>query len=114
MASIDSSWVEEDLKKLIRTSSRLKDILKGVFLQLEEDPSVYEELTEVDPSLIKEFPHVTFRKIKLIHQRHDFRIIIAHYLLDESQEHVDVLMVFPRKSGYLIDWDWVESAVKGR
>ena len=55
------------------------------------------------------FPNVTLRKVKITHGRHDYRIIVAHWDLGDAGEHVDGLYAFPRKAGYDIDWNAVET-----
>lgn len=106
MASIDSSLVRQEIKSIIATSQALKKQVKAMFERLETVPSFYDELDEIDPTIAAEFSNLTLRKVYLTTRRHDFRVVFAHWKI-EDLEHVDLLLAFPRKRGYAIDWEWL-------
>jgi hypothetical protein len=104
MATIDSSLVQGAIKRMISTSPAVKSLVRKMFRQLEADASIYEELDSVDQSITEEFNSVVLRKVYITTHRHNYRVIFAHWT---AIEHVDILMAFPRKDGYEIDWSWV-------
>ncbi len=106
MATIDSSLVRQELKSIIASSQGLAQQAKPVFERLETDPSTFDKLEHVDPAVEAEFSNVTLRKAYLTSGRHDIRIIFAHWN-DNDIDHVDLLLAFPRKQGYEIDWAWI-------
>jgi len=111
MASIDSSLVKDEIKRLISLSQSAKKQVRNVFTRLEADPSEFEELQYVSPDVAARFENVTIRKVKITGKNHDYRMIVAHWILSDDSEHVDVLLVFAREQGYAIDWDWVEATL---
>ena len=92
-------------------SQGVKKQVKTMFEQLESDPAAYPELAEIHPSIASEFSNVTLRKVYIRQGRHDFRVIFAHWKLDDD-EHVDLLLAFPRSKGYEIDWGWIADRMK--
>jgi hypothetical protein len=106
MATIDSSFVRQEIKRIIATGQGMAKRLKALFEKLESDPSQFDELDELDPAIADEFSNVTLRKAYLTSGKHDFRIVFAHWK-DTDFEHVDLLLAFPRKRGYAIDWNWM-------
>lgn len=112
MATVDSELVRRELKALINLSNAVKNQVRQMFEQLENDPSVFDALDETDPSIPDEFENVILRKVYIRHGRHDYRVIFAHWILPE-EDHVDILLVFPRKKqGYSIDWQWVSDRLR--
>lgn len=104
MATIDSHLVERAIKRMISTSAAVKSQVRQMFRQLEKDASFYDELDVVDPAIAEAFDSVVLRKVYIITNKHNFRVIFAHWT---QIEHVDLLMAFPRKVGYEIDWEWI-------
>lgn len=107
MASIDSHLVAREIHAINGLSQGMKKQIKAMFKQLESDPSAYRELDAVDPSITSDFPDVTLRKAYIRQHRHNFRVIFAHWKLNDDDEHVDLLVAFPRKENYDIDWEWI-------
>ena len=105
--TVDSSLVKAAIVRMNQTSQAVKSLVIEMFKVLESNPSQYSPLDEVDPAIQMEFPNVTFRKVAIRSYRHKFRVIFAHWKIDESEEHVDVLLAFPRKGGNELDWDWI-------
>jgi hypothetical protein len=113
MASLDTSLVDHELKRIIRTSQAIKKLTARVLEQIEEDPSSFKKLDEI-PRALREIEHLTeIRKAYITHRKHDFRLIFAHWTFEDGAEHVDVLLAFPRKAGYSIDWEQVEEWLRG-
>lgn len=114
MATIDTDLVDRELRAIISTSNIIKKQLYDALERMEQDPSVFEELGEVHPA-IQDMPNlVAIRKVVLTHRRHDFRIVFAHWTLEDESEHCDLLLAFPRRSGYKIDWSWVDRVLRSR
>ena len=107
MATIDYSLVVDELRLIRDASKILKQLVRRMFEQLEENPGVYEELEEVDPSVCAAYQGLTLRKISLVHQHHSYRVIFAHWVISESGDHAELLLAFPRSEGYRIDWQWI-------
>jgi hypothetical protein len=112
MATIDSSYVERELRAVIASSQAVRSAVRRTLERLEQDPSTFPELEWVPPAIRREFPDVTLRKIAIRSGRHDYRLVVAHWRLEEGREHVDVLYAFRRRKGYAIDWDWVDSVLR--
>jgi hypothetical protein len=113
MATIDSSLVRNELRAIRDTSNVLKKQLKDMFKQLQKDPSEFSAMEVVPKDLIRD--DLTFRKVYLEHQSHTFRVVFVHWTFPDDPdrpEHVDIILAFPRKNGYKIDWDWVRDRVK--
>jgi len=108
MATIDTDRVDKELRAMIKTSNVIKAQLRSALEKLEKDPSEFERLKYVPPSLSAFKNLDSIRKIKLISKKHDFRIVFAHWKFESGAEHSDLLIAFPRKAGYDIDWDWIE------
>lgn len=107
MATIDSSLVTADIHRLVHISGGVRKIVRTIFERTEDDPSQFEALDYVAPDVVASYPNLTLRKAKVCHQKHDFRLVFAHWTLEDGGEHCDILLVFPRKAGYQIDWDWI-------
>ena len=112
MATIDSSYVDRELRAIRDTSQAVRKVLRDRLQQLEEDPGVFAALERVDPRIRREFPGVTLRKVMIETGRHSFRLVCAHWEFNEGEDHVDILYAFRRKAGYSIDWDWIDSVLK--
>jgi hypothetical protein len=92
---------------MVKTSQGIKKALRAILADIEKDPNAFDEMEDV-PSQIKQVGNlVAIRKAKVTTQNHDFRIIFAHWRFEDGREHVDLLLAFPRKDGYEIDWQWV-------
>jgi hypothetical protein len=74
------------------------------------DPASFDELNVV-PLELTFSPGVAVRKAKLIHRKHDYRILFLHRRSDGGSEHVDLLYILKRKEGYHIDWEWIASVL---
>lgn len=114
MATIDSSYVEKELRAIRDTSQAVRKLLRQRFEQLEANPGGFPTLERVDPRIRAEFPGVTLRKVKIESGRHSFRLVCAHWEFEEGEEHVDILYAFRRKAGYPIDWDWIDAILRER
>jgi hypothetical protein len=114
MASIDTSLVDSELRKLIKISQGVKKLVKKTLEEIEKDPSSFPKLSDVPNELMNVESLVAIRKAKIINQKHDFRILFAHWKFADGKEHVVLLMIFPRKDDYRIDWDWIESSIRER
>lgn len=114
MASIDSSYVRQELKAIIATSKIIARLVEKTFERLETDPGSFDELEDVQPQIAGRYPKATFRKAYIEHRKHNFRLVFIHWSSDdEHDEHVDVIYAFARKRGYPINWDWVDEVCRG-
>src|SRR5947209_4183394 len=104
MATIDASLVAKELRTLVKISQGVKKLLKRTLEEIERDPSAFEKLKDVPAELMNLESLVAYRKAKIISHKHDYRILFAHWKFEEGEEHVDLLLVFPRKDDYRIDW----------
>ena len=77
MASIDSSLVTSDIKKLISISQGVKKAVKKFFETLETAPSSFSPLKAVSPAIRDSYNSLTLRKAKITPGSHDYRIIFA-------------------------------------
>ena len=106
--SIDTSYVRRELKAIAGISRRVNSLLYAALERLESNPSSFPPLEEINPDIQQRFPTVTFRKVKLEHHKHSYRLIVAHWDMTPQDDHVDVIYAFSRKPGYPIDWDEVD------
>jgi hypothetical protein len=81
---------------------------------IETDPSSFRPLKNV-PADIADLGNLDgIRVAEIVHHKHSFRIIFATWLLSDNREHSDLLLAFPRKEGYEIDWEWVSEVLKAK
>src|ERR1051325_4271602 len=111
MATIDPRLVKAELRRIAKVSQGVKKCLRDVLAKIEKNPTAFEELQDLPEDLTEFGNLVAIRKAKITHQKHDYRIVFAHWKFDDDQEHVDLLMAFPRKDDYQIDWKWIESCL---
>jgi len=104
MATVSVRLVQDEIRKLCAVSDGLKKRFREIMERLEQTPDSFPVLEEVPADLLR--PGVQFVKVKVVNRSHDFRIV---FLYRQSEEHLDALYVFSRKSGYQIDWKWVRS-----
>ena len=109
MATIDTSLVAREIRVILASSKVIKRLLRDTMEQLETDPGSFPKLEDVPEKIRSTYPNVTLRKAKIESGKHSFRLVFAHWKLADEREHVDVLYAFPRKRGYPIDWEWVDS-----
>src|SRR5580704_1356745 len=107
MATIDTSYVTAELKAIAATSKPIRKLLYDALATLEEKPGSFPKLDDVPRSIRRRFPTAIFRKVKLIHDPHGFRLVVIHWRNPNGEDHVDVIYAFSRKEGYEIDWTWV-------
>lgn len=113
MATIDPRLVVKELRKIASVSQGVKKCLRDVLERIEDNPSDFSEVR--DTPGISAFGHlVAIRKAKVINQKHDYRILFAHWRFKDGQEHVDLLMAFPREDDYKIDWEWIEACLQDK
>jgi len=113
MATLDTSYVRRELRAIRDSSRAVSNLLKQVLEDLEADPSRFEPLQAVPPAIAESYPAVTLRKAKIESGRHSYRLVVAHWKLEDREDHVDVLYAFPRRRGYPIDWHEVERMLGG-
>jgi hypothetical protein len=109
MATIDTSYVRQELRAIADSSNAVKHLLRKALEKLEQNPSSFPVLEEVPDNLTASYPNLTLRKIKLRSGKHNYRLVVAHWTLESGAEHVDVLYAFRRQDGYPIDWTWLDS-----
>lgn len=109
MATVDTSYVRRELKAIIATSKVVAKQIHNALEVLESSPGKFPKLDDIPSELAREYPGATFRKIKIQHSRHSFRLIFIHWMFEGGGEHVDVIYAFRRQEGYAIDWEWIES-----
>lgn len=115
MATVDTSQVQRELKRIIAASNALKTQLRDVLEQMENDPSVFPPLEDV-PSQMAQHPDICLRKVKLIAPKQEFRLVLVHWTFRDEpdrEDHVDVILAFPRKDNYPIDWQWIDQFIGG-
>jgi hypothetical protein len=110
MATINHRWVERELKALLSLSQGVRKLAQNVLEKIEGVPASFDEL-DVVPLDLTLSPGVAIRKAKIVHRKHDYRILFLHRRSDEGSEHVDLLYIFKRKEGYHIDWEWIASVL---
>ncbi len=112
MATLDTSYVRKELKAIIASSRAVARLVQNSLEALEADPSQFPEIEFVPPDILRDYPAATLRKVYIEHDRHSFRLIVAHWAIDDAEDHVDVLYAFRRKAGYPIDWRWVNEVLR--
>src|SRR5437762_1493500 len=114
MATLDPRRVGKELKRIAATSQAVKHLLFETLEFIESQPASFAELTNV-PAGVANLGHLSaIRKAKIVHRKHDFRLIFAHWRFEDESEHVDLLLAFRRRDGYEIDWNWVTETLQGR
>src|ERR1700730_9854048 len=108
MATLDTRLVYRELCAIRDTSQAVKSLLRDVLERIEKNPSSFPLLEDV-PQNIAERPNLFLRKASIRTHKHNFRLVFAHWTFPDHpghQDHVDILLAFPRKYGYKIDWAW--------
>ena len=111
MATLDHRLVSDELRVIRSSSNAIKAQLKDALLRMERDPASFPKLDDAPPSISRR-ADVCLRKAKLINQKHDFRIIFAHWTFDQDdfpgrEDHVAIILAFPRRDDYQINWEGV-------
>ena len=76
---------------------------------VEENPSAYDALKTVPEDLAGR-GDVFIRKIKVVHQKHDYRMVYLHRRREDGEEQADFLYVRSREDDYRsLDWDQIRS-----
>jgi hypothetical protein len=109
VATLDTSYVKRELQSIIASSKAVAKLVHGALSRLEKNPGQFPLLDHVPRKTKKLFPHAIFRKVVIEHERHSFRLVVIHWRRPNAKDHVDVIYAFPRKKGYPIDWDEVDS-----
>ena len=91
MATIDTSYVRQELRAIADSSNAVKHLLRKALEELEQNPSSFPPLEEVPGNLTASYPNLTLRKIKLRSGKHNYRLVVAHWTLESGAEHADVL-----------------------
>jgi hypothetical protein len=99
------------LTALAKVSQGVSKLLRTVLERIENQPGSFESLEAV-PEPIVSRADVRLRKAKVVHQKHNYRILFFHFTDEDKSEHVDIFSVFERQPGYNIDWDWIRSLVE--
>jgi len=106
-ATVDIRLVEKELRRIAKVSDGVRKQLQRTLADMEQDPGRFDTLEAVEIPLPA---NTCLRKAKIQHRKYSFRLLFAHHRLGD-RDHVDVLMAFPRRQGYDIDWSWVADAV---
>jgi hypothetical protein len=99
--------VAHKLRAIQSTSQGVRKALRDALSQFENDPMSAKAMEFVPENIrqILEENSAALRSIKVIANPHDFRVLVIHFPLQARAVAIDA---FPRKSGYEIDWDFVE------
>ena len=88
---------------------KLKNLVRQALETVETDPASYPTLTDLPPDLVGR-PNTFIRKVPIRHQKHDYRMVYLHQLLEEGDQQVDFLYVCSREDDYRsLDWDVIRS-----
>jgi hypothetical protein len=114
MAVVDISHVEKQLKAIMKGSNIVKNLVRKALEQVEHDPAAYGTLTPPPdfPELVGR-SDVFVRKVPIVHQSHDYRMVYLH-LVRDPEDSVVFLYVRPREDDYRsLDWDQIRSFIVG-
>lgn len=109
MATIDTSYVRKELRAICDKSQALKHLLRQALDTLKATPTRWKRLESVPNRIKRRFKNATIRKYKLESNPHSYRLIAVHWSRKGQEDHCDVILAFPRKDGYQIDWDLFDS-----
>jgi hypothetical protein len=116
VAKLRLRLVEKEIKAVAKLSQRLKHLLREKLEAVEADAASFPELDCRDlPSQIADkvaqLDGVAIRKVSLIHQRHNYRLLFLHREYGEDREDEAIFfVVIPRKTnGYdAVEWSTLE------
>ncbi len=109
MAVVRIDFVEKQLRQICKTSQQVKHLIRQALETVEANPSAYESLADM-PKDIAGREGVFVRKIKIVHQKHDYRMVYLHQVREDGEEQVDILYVRPREDDYRsLDWDTIRA-----
>jgi hypothetical protein len=102
--------VAKQIEQICKTSQQVKHLIRQALETVEANPSAYEPLAKL-PKDLADQEGVFLRKIKIVHQKHDYRLVYLHRL-GEGWEEVDVFYIRSREDDYRsLDWDVVRSLI---
>jgi hypothetical protein len=105
MAIVRIDFVEKQLKAICKASQQVKNLVKQALETVEQDPAAYPALADVPKDLVAQ-EGVFLRKVKIVHQKHDYRMVYLHRRREDGEEQADFLYVRPREDDYRsLDWD---------
>jgi hypothetical protein len=111
VAIVRIDFVEKQIKAICKASQQIKHLVREVLEAVENNPSVYPTLTDA-PKDIAGREGVFLRKVKIVHQKHDYRMVYLHQRREDAEEQVDFLYVRPREDDYRsLDWDQIRSFI---
>ena len=94
---------------ICKASRQVKNLVKEALQTVEDNPSAYGVLGDVPKDLAGR-EGVFVRKVKIVHQKHDYRMVYLHQRRADGEEQVDFLYVRPREDDYrTLDWDLIRS-----
>ncbi len=113
MAIVRIDFVEKQLRTLCKASQQVKNLVKQALQTVEENPAAYDALKAV-PKDIANRDDVFLRKIEIVHQKHDYRMVYLHQRQADGQEEVDFVYVRSRDDDYrTLDWEVVRALLRG-
>lgn len=108
MAVVCIDLVQKQIMKIIKSSQRVKHLVRKALEAVENNPASFELLSEVPTDLVAD-KNVSVRKVAIKHQKHEFRLLFLHRVREDGEELVDFFYVHPRKDDYRsLDWDVVK------
>jgi hypothetical protein len=77
MARLRTDLVDREIRRIIRTSQMVKGLLRDTLERIENNPGEFPPLDDA-PDWIASIPYlVCLRKAKIVHRKHDFRLIFG-------------------------------------
>jgi hypothetical protein len=120
VAVVRIGLVRKQIEALCESSQRVKHLVKVALAAVDKDPDQFSTLDrDKFPQRIAELlaglEGVVVRKVEIVHQRHNYRLLFLHRKSDEEEERAIFFQVLSRRrNGYdAIDWDMLESMLRG-
>ena len=111
MAIVRIDFVEKQLKAICKVSQQIKHLVREALEKIENEPSAYPTLADVPKDIVGQ-EGVFLRKVKIVHQKHDYRMVYLHRRREGGEEQVDFLYVRPREDDYQsLDWEQVRASL---
>jgi hypothetical protein len=107
LAAIVRIWrIKKELEAICKRSQRLKHLIKEALRRVSENPAHFPTLDWVPQSIVA-LPGVCIRKIQIVHQKHNYRLIYVHVRQEGAEDRALFFQILPRRAnGYdAINWE---------
>jgi hypothetical protein len=109
VAIVRIDFVAKQLKAICKASQQVKNLVREALTTVEANPAAYPAFAEIPDDLLGR-EGVFIRKVKIVHQKHDYRMVYLHRHREDGEEQVDFLYVRPREDDYRsLDWDQIRT-----